>query len=129
MREPEEEVDELARLVIGAAIEVHRTLGPGFREALYEEALAIEMGLRGIGFVRQALVEVSYKGAQIGSGRFDFLVGERLIVELKSVEALHPLHRAQVASYLQAADLSLGLLLNFNCALMKDGITRVLRRR
>ena len=75
MREPEEEVDELARRVIGGAIEVHRTLGPGFREALYEEALAIEVGLRGIGFVRQALVEVSYKGAQIGSGRFDFLVG------------------------------------------------------
>jgi GxxExxY protein len=129
MREPEHEVDELARAVIGAAIEVHRVLGPGFREALYEEALALEMGLRGISFTRQALVEVSYKGAMVGSGRLDFLVADRLIVELKSVDALHALHRAQVVAYLQATNLSLGLLLNFNCALMKDGVHRVIRSR
>ena len=81
--EPEEEVDDLARRVIGA--EVHRHLGPGFPESVYEEALAVEFSLRRIPFVRQPAVEVTYKGVDVGQGRPDFIVGDRLIVEIKAV--------------------------------------------
>jgi GxxExxY protein len=125
MYEPDDELDTLARSVIGAAIEVHRELGPGFLESVYEEALAVEMGLRRIPFVRQPLVEVRYKGARVGEGRLDFLVGQRLVVEIKTVYPIHAVHRAQVIAYLKAVGTPLGLLLNFKSALMKDGIERI----
>jgi GxxExxY protein len=123
--EPSKEVDELANAVIGAAIEVHKHLGPGYLENVYEEALAVELGLRGISYQRQYPVSVAYKGTAIGEGRLDFLVGNQLIVELKAVESILPIHKSQLISYLKAMSLPLGLLLNFNVRMMRDGIQRI----
>ena len=123
--EPTKRVDQLARVVIGAAIEVHRHLGPGFLESVYEEALMVELGLRGIPFERQKSIPVSYKGHNIGDGRVDLLVAAELLVELKAVEALAPIHKAQVISYLKAMGLHLGLLINFNVPVLRAGIQRV----
>jgi GxxExxY protein len=120
------ELEELARKVIGAAIEVHRCLGPGYSEPVYDEAVAIELTLRGIPFERQALFALEYKGHSIGKGRLDFLIAGRLVLELKAVEELAPVHRAQVLSYFQAKKLKLGLLVNFTSAVLKDGIRRVI---
>ncbi len=125
-REPTQEVDRLAHAVIGAAIEVHRTLGPGFLESVYEEALCVELELRGIPFARQPIVSVIYKGRAIGEGRIDLLVGGILIVELKAVEELAPIHSAQVISYLKMTSRQLGLLINFNVPVLKDGIKRII---
>ncbi len=124
--EPTEELDDLADRVIGAAIEVHRHLGPGFLEAVYEEALAIELRLRGILFERQRLMVVGYKTEAVGEGKLDLLVDGRLIVELKSVDALSPIHKAQVISYRPASRLHLGLLINFNVPVLKNGLQRVI---
>lgn len=123
--EPNKDVDRLARQVIGAAIEVHRHLGPGFLESVYEEALVVELGLRGIAFERQWPVPVSYKERHVGEGRIDLLVGNELIVELKAVDGLAPIHKAQVISYLKAMGLHLGLLINFNVPVLRAGIQRV----
>jgi len=123
--EPHITLDRLARTVIGAAIEVHRHLGPGYLENLYEEALSIELGLRRIPFERQKAVAVNYKGHGIGEGRVDLMVGDELLVELKAVEALAPIHKAQVISYLKATECHLGLLINFNVPVLRGGIQRV----
>lgn len=123
--EPSKEVDELARGVIGAAIEVHKHLGPGYLESVYEDALAVELKLRGIPHVRQHPVSVAYKGASVGEGRLDLLVGQKLIVELKAVENVLPIHKSQLISYLKAMSLPLGLLMNFNVRMMRDGIQRI----
>lgn len=125
VREPDKDIDDLANAVIGAAIEVHRTLGPGYLESVYEEALAVELRLRGIGFERQKTINVDYKGYAVGEGRLDLLVEGSLIVELKAVDALAPIHTAQVISYLKTFNLPLGLLINFNVPLLKHGIQRV----
>lgn len=119
-------VERLSHSVIGAAIEVHRHLGPGFLESAYEDALAIELGLRGIQFVRQAPVSAEYKGHSIGEGRADFLVDGKLIVELKAAEEISNVHVAQVIAYLKATSLTLGLIINFNVPVLKDGIRRVI---
>lgn len=116
----------MARRVIGAAIEVHRILGPGYLEKVYEEALAIEMTLQGIPFQRQSPVAVPYKGHTVGEGKLDFLVGGCLVVELKAVDALAEVHRAQVISYLKVTSLCLGLLINFQVPVLKEGIKRVI---
>ena len=123
--EPGKEVDELANSVIGAAIEVHKHLGPGYLERVYEEALAVELKLRSIPHVRQHPVSVAYKGCSIGEGRVDLLVGNSLIVELKAVETIMPIHKSQIISYLKATCIPLGLLINFNVRMMRDGIQRV----
>ncbi len=123
--EPGKELDELASCVIGAAIEVHKHLGPGYLESVYEEALAVELKLRGIPYVRQHPISVAYKDRSIGEGRVDLLVGNRLIVELKAVENILPIHKSQIISYLKAASLPLGLLINFNVCMMRDGIQRI----
>jgi GxxExxY protein len=125
--EPSPELNELTEAVIGAAIEVHRHLGPGYLESVYEGALTVELSLRGIPFERQLAIPVCYKGCSVGEGRVDFLVGKVLIVELKASEALVPIHRAQVISYLKALGLSLGLLINFNVPTLRAGIRRVIR--
>jgi GxxExxY protein len=125
MLEPGKELDNLARVVIDAAIEVHRELGPGFVESVYEEALAVELRLRDVEFERQKPMAVFYKGHPVGEGRVDLLVGGALIVELKAVEKLLPVHKAQVISYLKARGSTLALLINFNERLLKDGIQRV----
>lgn len=115
----------MAALVIDAALEVHKVLGPGFLESVYEDALCLELSLRDIFFERQKAVHVLYKGSAVGEGRIDILVGGELIVELKAVEELAPIHTAQVLSYLKATGFSLGLLVNFNVPLLKNDIKRV----
>ena len=124
--EPGDELDRLAHAVIGAAIEVHRHLGPGFLEAVYEEALCVELSSRHIPFVRQAPVATRYKGHAVGESRLDMLVANTLVVELKAVEAITPVHVAQVVSYLKATSHKLGLLINFNVPFLKSGIKRII---
>jgi GxxExxY protein len=123
--EPSREVDELARTVIGAALEVHRALGPGYQEGIYEEALAFELTQTGLDFERQRTFQVTYKDHTVGEGRIDFLVDGRLVVELKAIDKLQPVHRAQVISYLKATSCQLGLLINFNESLLRSGIQRI----
>src|SRR5262249_31558762 len=108
---------------------VHRVLGPGYAESVYEEALAVELGNRAIPFKRQALLPIRYKGVAVGEGRVDLLVAGELVVELKSVEQLAPVHIAQVISYLKAVDRSLGLLITFNVSLLRNGVRRVVLSR
>ena len=129
MREPSEQADSLAKAVIGAAIEVHRHLGPGYLESVYEEALCIELELRQIPFVRQASIAVDYKGRSVGEGRVDILVDDTVVVELKAVDALLPVHTAQIISYLKALKTDLGLLINFKVPMLKDGIKRIVRSK
>jgi len=125
--EPPPEVDLLARNVIGAAIEVHRHLGPGFIESVYEQALAVELRLRGIPHQQQVPVVVDYKGYVVGRGRVDLLADDRLVVEVKAIAALNPVHTAQVVSYLKALGQPLGLLLNFHAIPLRNDIKRVVR--
>src|ERR1700760_1603764 len=120
--EPDAELDEMARQVIGAAIEVHRQLGPGLDESIYQNALKREFALRAIPFEYEVPIDVSCKGVIIGSRRLDLLVGKRLVVKLKAVEQLSNLHKAQVLTYLKITKRTLGLLINFNTVLLKDGI-------
>ena len=124
--EPDQALDELAHAVIGAAIEVHRQLGPGLDEGLYHNGLCTESRLRQVPFGRHVEVPVLYKGEEIGKRKLDLLVGGRLVVELKAVEMLTPLHTAQLRTYLKITNLKLGLLINFNTRILKDGIKRVI---
>jgi GxxExxY protein len=126
IEEPPAELDRLAQQVLDAAIEVHREVGPGFAEGAYESALAIELGLRAIPFERQPAVRLRYKGHDIGEGRMDLLVDGQLVVELKAVESLAPVHIAQVLAYLKASRLTLGLLINFNVRRLAMGVRRVI---
>ncbi len=123
--EPDKVIDEMAHAVIGAAIEVHRVLGPGYLESVYEEALAMELKLRGIAFERQKPLAVDYKGKVVGEGRTDLFIDKCLVVELKTVETLYPIHTAQVLSYLKTLRLPLGILINFNVPILKEGIKRI----
>ena len=127
--EPSVQTDSLAREVIGAAIEVHKHLGPGFIESVYEEALAFELTARNVRFERQQNISVVYKGQNIGNSRLDFLIEKQLIVELKAVDSLLPIHHAQVISYLKTSQLQLGLLLNFNMPILKHGIKRIINTK
>jgi GxxExxY protein len=129
LREPDFEIDQIARVVVDAALEVHRILGPGLLESVYEQALSVELGLRGIACARQLPIAVTYKNVAIGEARLDLLVANQLVVELKACEQLLPIHLAQVLSYLKASDRSLGLLINFNVCLLRQGIRRVIRSR
>ena len=124
-REPDKELNDLARRVIGAGIEVHRHLGPGLTEPLYEAAFKLELDLRGIPHKSQSWITVSYKDHPLGKRRIDLIIDDRLIVELKSVERLAPIHSAQLISYLRLMGYQLGLLMNFNVALLKEGVKRV----
>ena len=124
-QEPGEDVDALAHAVIGAALEVHKTLGPGYPESIYEEALCHELMLKSIPFERQHSVPVSYKGHHCGEGRLDLWVDRKLIVELKAVEQVLSKHKAQGKAYLVATRCQLALVINFNEALLKDGIHRI----
>lgn len=122
-----EALESLAHEVIGAAIEVHREIGPGFPESVYQNALGYELELRGFASEPEKKVVVSYKGREVGHGRIDLLVKSEIVVELKVVNELADVHRAQVSAYLKATGLKLGLLFNFNTAVLKDGIKRVIR--
>jgi GxxExxY protein len=126
MHELDEDLELLVHKVIGAAIEVHKNLGPGYLESVYESALCIELNRQNIEFVRQAKVAVNYKGEEVGEGRLDILVGNKLIVELKAVDSLLPIHKAQVISYLKSTKLMLGLLINFNTTIITKGLQRII---
>jgi GxxExxY protein len=121
-----EEDERLAHAIIGAAIEVHRLLGPGFLESIYERALCHELALRGVAFERQKELIVRYKDLGIPGQRLDLLVGGRVIVDLKTVDNLAPIHHAQVLSYLKSTGLRLGLLINFKTLVLRDGIKRII---
>jgi GxxExxY protein len=127
VRKVDDETERLATEVIGAAIEVHTILGPSLPEVAYRKALARELMLRGIACTCEHVVPIIYKGELVAEGRADILVCGRLVIELKVVEALNDVHRAQVLAYLAALKLELGLLINFNVSYLKDGIKRVIR--
>src|SRR5688572_6902892 len=118
-------INSISHKVIGAAIEVHRELGPGLLESAYRECLAREFTLRGIPFEREKPIRLEYKGIVLEAGyRLDFLVAECLVVELKAIEALAPVHDAQLITYLRLGEWRLGLLINFNVPVLKNGIHR-----
>ena len=118
--------EDLVTKFIDAAIEVHRDLGPGYDEAVYENALVVEMDLRGIPYERQKVIEVVYKGVSVGEGRMDLFLGGEVVVELKAVEQLNPKHMAQGISYLKTVKKPLGLLVNFHESLLKKGLKRII---
>jgi GxxExxY protein len=123
------DVDALSHEVIGAAIEVHRELGPGLLEKIYEEALAHELALRGIQVERQVDVPIYYKDVQIRGQRLDLLVQRSIIVEIKALASLQECHPAQLLSQLRAARLPLGLLFNFHASMLKHGMKRIVNER
>jgi GxxExxY protein len=125
-RENENEKDPRTAPIIGAAIEVHRALGPGLLESAYEECLCHELHLRGLSFERQVDLPVSYKGVQLNCGyKIDLIVQQEVILELKTVERLLPVHEAQLLTYLKLAGKRIGLLINFNTPLLTRGIKRI----
>ena len=117
------DIIQLSTKVIGAAIEVHKALGPGLLESTYKQCLAHELNINGINFKIESPVPVIYNGMKLDCGyRVDLLVENKIIVELKSVESLSNIHQAQILSYLKLANLRKGLLINFNVKLLKNGI-------
>jgi len=119
-------VNGLTGKIIGAAIEVHKALGPGLLESAYEECLAHELSLANISFERQLALPVTYKSLQLDCGyRLDFLVEQTVVVELKAVESLQPIHEAQLLTYLKLGGWPIGLLINFNVSVLKKGIKRM----
>ena len=120
-----ETINRISHNVIGAAIEVHRQLGPGLLESAYRECLAREFTLRGIPFEREKPIRLEYKGIVLEAGyRLDFLVADCVVIELKAIEALAPVHDAQLITYLRLGGWRLGLLINFNVPVLKSGIHR-----
>lgn len=119
-------INEVSQAIIGAAIEVHRTLGPGLLESAYEECLARELALRQIAFERQKPLLLQYKGARLECGyRLDFLVAELVVVEVKAVDSLLPIHQAQLLTYMKLAGCKVGLLINFHVPVLKNGVKRL----
>jgi GxxExxY protein len=119
-------INNLSSAIIGAAIEVHRALGPGLLESAYEECLAQEFFLRDIPFERQKPLPVYYKGTRLDCGyRLDFLIAESVVVEVKAINELLPLHQAQLLSYMKLGRWPVGLLINFHVRLLKAGVRRV----
>ncbi len=116
---------ELTRAIIGCAVQVHKALGPGFLESIYENALAHELSKQGLRFTRQAIVKVHYDGIEVGEHRLDLFVESRVVVELKSVDAMVPKHTAQLISTLKAVGARVGLLINFDEIKLVDGLQRV----
>lgn len=119
------EFDSLSNNLIGCALEVHRVLGPGLLESTYEQCLAYELSKLGLSFVRQVSMPVSYKQVKLDCGyKIDLLVEDKIVVELKSVEYLLPVHKAQILTYMKLSQYPIGLLINFNEKLLKQGIKR-----
>ena len=119
----------IAAIVVDAALKIHKVLGPGLLESVYEAVLSFELQKRGLRVVQQRALPVYYEGVKLNVGfRIDLLVSDKLIVEVKSVESLAPVHRKQLETYLRLMDLRLGLLINFNVELIKDGIRRVVNQ-
>jgi GxxExxY protein len=121
--------NEVTEEIIGSAIEVHRTLGPGLLEGIYEECLAMELQLRGVLIERQVLVPIEYKGRRVAADlRIDLLVEQRVVVELKAIEKVLPVHDAQVLTYLRLTGKEVGLLINFNVPILRDGLRRLVNQ-
>jgi GxxExxY protein len=124
------DIDALTRQIIGFAIDVHRHLGPGLLESAYEVCLCHDLAQAGLRFARQVVLPVQYRGIQLECGyRMDLVVADSVIVEIKAVQKLLPIHEAQLLTYLQLSGLTAGLLLNFNTSVLKDGLRRVNRSR
>ena len=119
--------EQLTHAIIGVAIEVHRHLGPGLLESIYERAMQLELNRREIAYRAQVAVPMTYKGDPVGDFYADLIIADRVIVELKAVTALHNAHITQVLGYLGATGLHLGLLINFNVPLLVKGVKRVIR--
>ena len=118
--------NEITKKIIGAAIEVHRILGPGLLESIYEDSMAVELKLQKIAFEQQKPVRLVYKDHRLSSDlKLDFLVEGKIVVELKAVEQLLPVHEAQLLSYLKLTGCKVGLLINFNVSILKSGIKRM----
>jgi GxxExxY protein len=117
-------MDKLTERIIGCAIEVHRQLGPGLLESIYESALCVELEWEKIRFRRQVALPIEYRGRPLGEYRLDLIVEELVVVELKSVERFEPVFEAQLLTYLRLAKLRVGLLINFNSRLLRDGVKR-----
>lgn len=123
--EDRRELNAITEVIIGAAIEVHRALGPGLLESTYEVCLCRELSLRGVRFERQKAVAIEYKGVKLECGyRADLVITDSILVEIKSVADLLPIHEAQLLSYMRLSRLPAGLLINFNVRLLKQGIKR-----
>lgn len=120
------EVNEITEKIIGGAIEVHRNLGPGLLESVYEKALIIEFEAINLKFENQKKLNVKYKNRDIGEYRIDFLIENSVVLELKSVERHDPVFEAQLLSYMKLGSYKVGLLINFNSKLLKDGIKRMI---
>ena len=120
-----EQQDPLTYQIIGATIEVHRVLGPGLLERVYEDALCIEFEERKLIYARQKSIEIDYKGRNIGDLVADVIIENRVIIELKLVERLLPIHTAQLLTYLKLTNLKIGLLINFNVPVLKNGVKRI----
>ena len=119
------DANKVTEQIIGAAMEVHRALGPGLLESAYEECLSHELKLRSLSFERQRPLPVQYKGIQLECGyRLDLLVEKTVVVELKAISAIEPIHEAQLLTYLKIGGWKVGLLINFNVPVLKDGIRR-----
>ena len=117
--------NELTEAIIGAAMEVHRALGPGLLESIYEMCLCRELSIRGIPFERQVLIPVEYKGVKLDCGyRADIVVDGTILLEIKAIDSLLPIHDAQLLSYLKLGGWKIGLLINFNVELLKNGLRR-----
>jgi GxxExxY protein len=124
-----QELNELTDKIIGAAVEVHRELGPGLMESAYEACLFFELEKAGLKVYRQKALPVIYKSIRVDCGyRLDLLVEDKVVVELKSIEALLPIHKAQMISYLRISGCKVGLLINFNVTLLKNGIRRIVNQ-
>ena len=122
----EKDLNQITDQIIGAAIEVHRAMGPGLLESVYEECLAVEFELRGIRYERQKPLALEYKGRQIGQEMLlDLLVEDKVVIELKAVEKLLSVHEAQLLTYLKLTGCHVGLLINFNVPVLKQGIKRM----
>lgn len=120
-------VDSLTQAIIGAAIEVHKHLGPGLLESIYEECLCHELKLRGLPYERQKPIEIHYKDLQASFDfRIDLIVDNNVVVELKAVKELHPVYEAQLLTYMKLTGCKRGLIINFNAPLLKDGIKRMI---
>ncbi|MCK4526936.1 GxxExxY protein [candidate division WOR-3 bacterium] len=120
------ELNKFTEEIIGCAIEVHKQLGPGLLEAIYESALCIEFDINNINYQRQIMIPIEYKDHKIGEYRLDLLVRNEIIIELKAVDNLSPIFEAQLLSYLKMTGKRLGLLINFNVPMLKGGIRRII---
>jgi GxxExxY protein len=121
--------NQITEQVIGAAIEVHKALGPGLLESIYQDCMAVELGLRAIPFQGQTPVHLRYKGHEVGADlRVDLLVGGKVVVELKATDSLLPVHEAQLLTYLRLTGCRVGLLINFNVPVLKQGVRRMVNQ-